>query len=299
MTRRRRPAPSTPSAVRRAGLVVGLVVGLAAALLVLAACGGSDRVRSATTGTTGSAPTTTGPGAAGTGPATPSGTVAPDAPGVDLRVVFLDDGKLATAHRRVAPTQAVARAALEQLLAGPTPAEQALGYGSAVRTGSVVTGVRIADGTATVTLDPPLAADAAALPARAQIVATLTQFPTVRAVQFGTEGPPRTRADFRDLTPLVFPESVAPGDLVRSPVTVAGEANTFEATVRIRIVGADGRVLADTFTTATAGTGTWGTFSERVAFDPRGNRTGKVVVFWDSPKDGAPLDVVEIPVRFA
>jgi len=288
MDRPRRPAPL---------LAAGAVV-LVAATLVLAACGGSDRVRSATTATTGAPSTgaTTGP----TGAAPTPATVAPDAPGVDLRVVFLDDGKVVTTHRRVAPTQAPARAALEQLVAGPNPVERTLGHTSSVRTGTTVTGLSITDGTATVTLEPPVTGtDAAGVTARAQIVFTLTQFPTVRAVRFGPEGPPLTRADFRDLTPLVFPESVAPGDLVRSPVTVAGEANVFEGTVRIRIVGGDGRVLADTFTTATAGTGTWGTFSERVAFDPRGNTTGTVVVFWDSPKDGSPRDVVEIPVRFA
>lgn len=290
MDRPRRPAPL---------LAAGAVV-LVAATLVLAACGGSDRVRSATTATTGAPSTgaTTGP----TGAAPTPATVAPDAPGADLRVVFLDDGKVVTTHRRVAPTQAPARAALEQLVAGPNATEQAAGFTTTLGPGTPVPTVDIAGGVATVTFTRELGRgynDVTLHQAQAQIVFTLTQFPTVRAVRFGPEGPPLTRADFRDLTPLVFPESVAPGDLVRSPVTVAGEANVFEATVRIRIVGGDGRVLADTFTTATAGTGTWGTFSERVAFDPRGNTTGTVVVFWDSPKDGSPRDVVEIPVRFA
>ena len=118
----------------------------------------------------------------------------------------------------------------------------------------------------------------------AQVVFTLTQFPSVDGVAFRIDGKPTTvftgdgviipspagRDEFRDVTPAVFLESVAPGDIVASPVKVAGESNTFEATVRIRILGADRSVLADTFTTATGGNGTWGTFSENGRLRPRG-----------------------------
>lgn len=297
MTRRR--PPTAP--------VVVAAIALVAALSLPACGGGSDRMRTATGG---GAPTTTAAGPGTTGATAPPGTVAPDAPGVDLQVTFLTGvgpqvggtPRLATAHRRVAPTSAVARAALEQLLAGPTPTERALGYASSAGAPTAVTAISIADGTATVVLDPGFGRgydDTTLRWATAQIVFTLTQFPTVRAVRFGADGPPLTRADFRDLEPLVFVERPGPGERVSSPITVAGEANVFEATVRITVLGASGRVLADTFTTATAGTGTWGTFSTRVAVDPRGDATGTVRVFWDSPKDGSPRDVVEIPVRFS
>ena len=210
-------------------------------------------------------------------------------------MVFLRNGKVTTAHRRVAPTTAVGRAALEQLVVGPDASERALGFTNALPPGTKVDGIDIADGVATVDLSPAVT-DAAA---RAQVVYTLTQFPTVQKVRFGTSGPTLTRDDVRDVTPLVFLESVAPGDVVTSPVRVTGESNTFEATLRIRILGADGSVLADTFGTATSGTGTWGTFAENVAFAKGANTEGKVVVFWDSPKDGSPQDVTEVPVRFS
>jgi hypothetical protein len=276
--------------------LVALVLGAALAGLLLTACGGGDdeiRTSAPTPPTTGASATTDR--TSSTGATTAPATVAPDAAGVDLQVVFVDGGKVATGHRRVAPTRAVARAALEQLIAGPNPAERDAGFSSLLASATTIDGLSIADGVATVDLSPTPTGQAA----RAQVVYTLTQFPTVQKVRFGPGGPLLTRADFRDVTPLVFLESVAPGDIVSSPVTVAGESNTFEATVRIRVLGADGAVLADTFTTATSGTGTWGTFSEKVAFAKGANSRGTVVVFWDSPKDGSPQDVVEVPVAFS
>jgi len=279
--------------------LAALVTGALVTALLLSACGGGDDGIETSTGTPASTqpagatePTGT-PGTAAPGP--PSGTVAPGAAGVGLQVVFLDGGKVATGHRRVAPTQAVARAALEQLIAGPNATEQGAGFTTLVPAGTRIDGLDVAGGVATVTLSPQPTDPAA----RAQVVYTLTQFPTVDAVRFGTGGTPLGRDDVRDATPLVFLQSVTPGELVTSPVTVAGEANTFEGTVRIQVLGANGAVLADTFTTATSGSGTWGTFSEKVAFDPGTHTTGTVRVFWDSPKDGSPQDVVEVPVRFS
>jgi hypothetical protein len=224
--------------LRRAVALVACTL-LAGALC--AGCGGDDdgvatsARDTATTTTNGGTPATSG----GSTATTPSGTVAPTAPGTDLRVVFLDGAKLATGHRRVAPTQAVARAALEQLIAGPNGTETGTGFHSVVRPQTTVGGLDIASGVATVTLSPALdsGVDAAtAHQAMGQVVFTLTQFPTVESVRFGG-GTPMTRADFTDITPLIFVESVAPGDAVASPVKVSGMSNTFEANVRIRVVG--------------------------------------------------------------
>lgn len=284
--------------------LLALVVGAVLAAVALTACGGGDDTvkTSTTTPETTAGGGTTGTTGGGAGGGTPSGTVARDAAGVALDVVFLDGGKVATGHRRVAPTQAVARAALAQLIAGPNATEQAAGFTTVIRPETEITGLDIADGLATVTLSPDFGRgydDVTAKQAAAQVVYTLTQFPTVQKVRFGTGGPPLTRDDFRDLTPLVFLESIAPGDAVSSPATVAGESNTFEGTVRIKVLGADGKVLADTFTTATSGSGTWGTFSAKVPFDRGTNTSGTVVVFWDSPKDGSAQDVTEVPVAFS
>ncbi len=284
----------------RRGVALFACLVLAGALLT--ACGGGDdgvetSGRDTVTTTTRADATTTGPPAT-----TPSATVASDAPGVDLDVTFLRDGKVATAHRRVPPTQAVARAALTQLIAGPDTTDRAAGLTTVIRPEATLAGLGVANGGATVTLSPDIGRgynDVTAEQATAQVVYTLTQFPTIQKVRIGTTGTPLSRDDLRDVTPLIFLESVAPGDTVSSPVTVAGESNTFEATVRIRVLGADGSVLADTFTTATSGTGTWGTFGVNVPFARGANATGKVVVFEDSPKDGSMVNVVEVPVRFS
>jgi hypothetical protein len=99
-----------------------------------------------------------------------------------------------------------------------------------------------------------------------------------------------------------FIEVSAPvrGAPITSPVTVTGQNRTFENTVRIRIVGADGSTLADVFTTGNGrAPGEWGQFAAPVAFSKGTNANGTIVVFEDSPKDGSEIHVLEIPVKFA
>lgn len=296
---------------------VALLSCLLLAGAVLAACGGGDDEVKTSAST--SATTTTVPGSGATTPpggATTPATVAPDAPGTTVAATFVRGEKVGTAHRRVAPTSAVGRAALEQLLAGPTAEEQAAGLATAIPKGTKLLGLDIANGTATVDLSGEFVSGGGSLSVRerlAQVVFTLTQFPSVDGVTFRIDGTattvftgdgvtipsPAGRDEFRDVTPLVFVESVAPGDAISTPVKVAGMSNTFEANVRIRILGADGSVLADTFTTATSGTGTWGTFAVNVPFAKGSHTTGTVVLFEDSPKDGSMVNVVEVPVRFS
>jgi polyisoprenoid-binding protein YceI len=108
------------------------------------------------------------------------------------------------------------------------------------------------------------------------------------------------RNDFTAETPLILVETLAPGDIVTGrEVRVAGMNNTFENNLRIRIVGVDGRVLADTFTTGHGPMGSWGRFETTVPFDRGTNATGKVVVFESSAKDGSEINTVEVPIRFA
>jgi len=300
---------------RRGPATLALLLGVLIAATALVGCGGGDdQVKSSSSEPTPSTTEASAPGTTAGG--TPSGTVAPDAAGTTLDVTLVRGEKVGTAHRRVAPTTAVGRAAMEQLLAGPTPDEQAAGLSSAIPAGTRLLGLSIDGGTATVDLSNEFVSGGGSLSVRlrlAQVVYTLTQFGTVDDVAFRIDGKPTTvftgdgviipspagRNEFRDVTPLVFLESVAPGDIVSSPVKVAGDANTFEGTVRIKLVGADGSVLADTFTTATSGSGTWGTFSKDVTFAKGTNTAGTVVVFWDSPKDGSPQDVTEVPVAFS
>lgn len=104
-----------------------------------------------------------------------------------------------------------------------------------------------------------------------------------------------TRSDFVDqLNSIVITEPFILGS-DGLPV-VAGIANTFEATVSLRIVWAEsGEVVYEDFTTATCGTGCWGRFD--FTLDVPGLEPGQLVqVFWDSPEDGSMVDVVTYPV---
>jgi hypothetical protein len=83
---------------------------------------------------------------------------------------------------------------------------------------------------------------------------------------------------------------------VSSPVKVSGIANVFEGTVSIRIVDANGDVLAEDFTTATCGSGCVGTYRTRVRFGVDHEQRGSIQVFESSAENGEPLHMVEIPV---
>jgi len=76
---------------------------------------------------------------------------------------------------------------------------------------------------------------------------------------------------------------------------VGGLARVFEATVAYEIRDAAGEVVERDFTMATCGSGCWGEFSfelDPALLEPG----GEVRVFWNSPEDGEPSDVVTIPI---
>jgi hypothetical protein len=277
-------------------------------VLLLPACGddgggGDDDTTAATTTSTAATPSTTA--TTGTTGTTPGSTPATD---VNAAVYFARDGKVATAGRAVEPP-AVAQGAIEALLAGPDDAEADVGLTSAIPADTRLLGISVQDGLATVDLSGEFLNDLAGDTAVrvAQVVFTLTQFPTVDRVtiqletitapSLGPEAVPAEgvdRSDFTDQTPFVLVESPTPGQAVTSPVHVTGTSNTFEATVNYEVVDADGTVLDEGATTATAGTGTWGTFD----FTTGDVADGPVVLraFQASAQDGHPTDVYEVPI---
>jgi hypothetical protein len=301
---------------RRARL---LVITLLTVLVAfgLAACGGGGGDDRATTDvdTPGSTAATAPPATGATTTPVPA-TLAPDADGVTLNTYFLRNDKVGLGHRRIARTPSVARAATELLLGGPTNDERSAGLSTAIPTDTRLRSINLSDGVLTVDLSKEFVANADGPTMRrrlAQLVFTLTQFENVVSVRvridgqptatFGTSGVtldgPLDRNDFTAETPLILVETVAPGDVVPTAARIAGMNNTFENNVRIRIVGADGRTLADTFTTGHGPMGQWGRFDTIVPIARGSNPSGKVIVFESSAKDGSEINVVEIPVRFA
>jgi hypothetical protein len=249
------------------------------------------------------------------GSVSPSPSASPTAGEAMTYEVWLNlDGSLFIGHRTEPFTPAVGRAALEALLDGPTPTETQADIGTTIVPGTTLLGLTIDDGVAVVNLDETFTSEetpAIAVGSLAQVVYTITQFRSVRAVTFEIEGSPLTnfggyeldgaqrREDFADQLPLILVESPAIGDRVSSPVTIAGTADVFEAVVSIAILDADGRTVASTFTMATCGTGCRGTYSTDVRYDVDSTQPGLIRVFQVSAMDGSPTHVVEIPVTLA
>jgi len=182
-----------------------------------------------------------------------------------LTVFRIDSGVLRPEVKHVPQTQRVAAAALAALgIAAP---------------------VTIADGTATVDLAKAPDSEVA------QIVYTLTEFPSVRKVDVaGRSG--LTRDDFTGYLAPIFLESPASGALVPGTFHVAGTASVFEATLVVQLVR-DGQILDKQTVTASAGAPARGTFSTTLHGSP-GDAT--IQAFTPSAADGSPQHEVDVPV---
>ena len=246
---------------RRAGRSVARSVTLAALALALALAGAGCLGGSGNPVATSTAPTTT---------STPGTSTAPAATRT-VRVYIVRDGKLVAEGRQVPATPAVGSEALKALL------------------GSRSFNLTIANGVATVTGLGTLSHEG-----QAEIVATLTQFPAVQAVEI--DGQRLTRLDIEDVTPQILLESPLPGDHVTSPVQLTGTANTFEATFMVEVLDRDGKSLSRKFVTATSGTGTRGTFATEIGYETADAQPGTIYVYESSAEDGRPLHEARVPV---
>jgi germination protein M len=252
-------------------------------LLLLVGCGSEDQSsEEAAPGDTMSSTTITEPA--------PTATVPDTAPAI-VTVYFLRDGKMAAASRGVVVGPEIGRAAMMELLEGPGRPEQAAGLRTSIPSGTHLEGLSIAKGLAEVELSESLDREASA-----QVVHTLTQFPTVRMVSID-HMQPRGRVDLEEFSPSVLVESPTVGEQVSSPLRITGTANTFEATFNVEVVDAQGRVLGKRFVTATSGSGTRGTFDAEVPFKPNVGGPGKLLVFELSAEDGSRIHEVEIPLQ--
>jgi germination protein M len=263
----------------RALFVAASLAAAAAGGFVLAGCGGSSGAYTTTTTmeqTTTSETTTTAP------------TTTAQTKTIPLAVYFLRDGKVGVARRDVPETKAVATAALTALIAGPNHAEGSAGLSSALSAEQEFHDLRVDGGVASVTLPGNLTREA-----QAQVVYTLTQFSSVRAVDLG--GKAVGRGDFEDLTPAILVETPAPDETISSPVRIRGTANTFEATFVVKLTVA-GRKLFEQPVTATSGSGTRGTFDVSIPFDAGSGGPGALVAFEESAENGQPVNVVQMPV---
>ncbi|MGR3867452.1 GerMN domain-containing protein [Streptomyces graminifolii] len=307
-----------------------LTAALTLPLLAVTACG----TTTGTAGQGGTAPTS--PPSAGTGtsggasgaPApsratTPETTAAPatgNSAGVGgtsvarvrTGVYLLHGQKVSPAPRTVtAPTTATA--AVRALLAGPDRYEQARGRTTAIPSGTRLRSLVVRDHVATVDLSGRFDDGGGSLSLReriAQVVFTVTRFPTVHKVGFELDGKavtsfgragvvlngPVGRADFEDRAPAVLVESPMIGDTARSPLRVWGSANTFDARFRLRVTDSTGRTAADVVVKATSGTGTRGTFDVTIPCEAGRSGPGLLAAYVLSAKDGRAVTVDTVPL---
>ena len=234
---------------------------------------------------------------------------------------FTGNAGLVPVLRVVPRTVAVATAAMSALIAGPNAGELAPANGNpamytTVPTGTKLLGITITGGVATVNLSAEFASgggSASIFGRLAQVVYTLTQFPTIQSVLFKLDGQPVTtfsgegvildhavaRADYYDQLPGIFVDRPAWGAVLGNPGTISGLANVFEAQFSFELRGADGGLLAHQGVMANCGTGCRGTFSATVAYELDRPQWGVLRVFALSPKDGSPMYVTEYPVWLA
>ena len=189
-------------------------------------------------------------------------------PPMALTVYRVAGGRLAPTVVHVPRTQAVATAALRAL--------------------GVDAPVSIHDGTATVSL--PHASDDEI----AEIVYTLTQFPTVQRVDVaGRTG--LVRSEFAHYVPPIVVDSPTPGATVAQTFRVTGTASIYEATLVVELVR-DGEVLDRQTVTASAGAPARGSYQTTLAGSP-GDAT--IEAFAPSAADGSPQHEVDVPVTIS
>ncbi len=98
--------------------------------------------------------------------------------------------------------------------------------------------------------------------------------------------------------PSIIVDSPTAGATVTSPLTVTGQARTFESTVQVAVFDVDGTKIASTFGTAAApDAGVHGPFSIPIEFSVAVPTDGCVWVYEQSAQTGDPINVVQVPVR--
>jgi germination protein M len=213
---------------------------------------------------------------------------------------------LISVHREIPSTPGIAQATLRELVGGPSAADEALidDVSTSVPADTLVLGVSLADGLATVDLSREFESGGGSFSMfsrLAQVIYTVTQFPTVDEVAFQLDGQPVTvfsgegiemdgpvsRDDLVGLLPTVFVDRPAAGaEVAGGRLRMTGMAAVFEATFQYRLETADGTVLDEGFAMTDEGAG-WGSFDVTIDYDVDGATQATLTVWEYSAKDGS------------
>ena len=155
--------------------------------------------------------------------------------------------RLAIGESRTTPSDDVARAAVEALMAGPDPAETADHLGTNIRDVATLNSLKVEGDLATIDFNRYFET-AKTRPQTAQVVYALTQFPNIKRVQIlvdnitnGAIGAnPLTRADVAEFTPPILIESPTLNATVPHRFKVTGTAVSADREMHYRIETPDG-----------------------------------------------------------
>jgi hypothetical protein len=200
--------------------------------------------------------------------------------------------------REIPGTKSVAKAAVNALLAGPTSGEKGRAITTAVPAGSQLLDLSIDKGVAAINLSAEFMSggESSSVQTRlGQVTYTLTQFPTVKSVVFQIEGVQLadavSRADYVALLPDIWVDRPAFSAAIGNPAHVTGNADVFEATFRMSILDATGKVIADVQVMASCGSGCRGTFDTTIPYAVSKGQYGILRAYNPSAKDGTPESI--------
>jgi germination protein M len=285
------------------------------------------------------ATTTATPSASAATIASPYPSVEPRSDEIAIKAYFVMVGvvedsptPLVAVHREIPWTAAVATAAMEQLLSGPTDLERAhdlrLGtIGTLIPEGTRLLGIAIDHGIATVDLSGEFASGAALGEdvARAwawrlaQVTYTLTQFPTVQSVSFKVDGKPTmaieghegtpiehaTRSAYFDQLPPIFVDRPAWDAAITDLFTVSGIAQIVALEPRFEAALVDretDEVIVQQTVRPACGEGCWqppggGEFEIQFSIPAGADRDWLLLRLWEVAPDGSVIDFREYPLR--
>lgn len=211
------------------------------------------------------------------------------------------------------PIDERAQNALVALCEGPTADQKARGFDTLIPEGTRVNAVSVADKIATVDLTREFESGGGSLSMLlrvAQVVWTTTAIDGIDKVAFKLDGtavdaiggegiivaPAVGRINFDDQVAAIVLESPLAGETVRAPIHIGGNANVFEAQFIVEILDAGGGVLISQPVMATSGTGTRGTFDEKIELTAPYSGIATIVLYEPSPKDGSRTNEVQTQV---
>jgi len=248
-------------------------------------------------------------------------TPVPVAENTNVVVYYLKDSQsnsyLVREIHTLKKTDNMPKTAVEELIKGTTTTEGAY---KVLPEGTKVLGVKVDDqGVATVDFSAEVlhanVGSSGEVLGIASIVNTLTEFPNIIKVSFTVDGKAENAMDWwghvglyeqpfsRQMSlvqqPLIWVTEPVDGQVVSSPLKIAGSAMVFEATVSYRLKDDQGNILASGFTNASMGAPERGDYSAEIQFkSPGAGKKGQLEVFEVSMKDGSDRNKVIIPVVF-